>query len=48
MQEAKEHDHAQLMVEEGARLALEAIHMAEEEDVGLKVEEASLESEAEE
>ena len=47
-QEAKENEHAQLKVEEGVRLSLEARRKAEEEDLGLKAEEARLKSEAEE
>ena len=47
-QEAKEHDNAQLKVEEGVRLALEVIRKAEEEDLGIKAEEAWLKYEAEE
>ena len=46
--EAKENEHAQLKVEEGFRLALEARRRGEEEDLGLKSEEARLKSEAEE
>ena len=45
--EAKENEHAQLKVEEGVRLSLEVRRWAEEEDLGLKAEEARLESEAE-
>ena len=41
-QEAKEHVHAQLKVEEGVQLTLEARQRLEEEDIGLKAEEASL------
>ena len=46
-QEAKEneHAHAQLKVEEGVRLALEARRRAEEDYLGLKAEEARLKSE---
>ena len=44
--EAKENEHAQLKVEEGVRLALEARRRAEEEDLGLKAEDARLKSEA--
>ena len=40
--EAKEHEHAQLKVEEGVYLALEMRRRAEEEDLGLKAEEARL------
>ena len=47
-QEAKEHEHAQLKVEEGFRLALEARRRVEEEDLGLKAEKVRLKSEAEE
>ena len=46
--EAKENEHTQLKVEEGVRLALEARQRVEEEDLGLKAEEARLKSEAEE
>ena len=46
--EAKENEHAQLKVAEGVRLTLEARHRAEDEDLGLKDEEARLKSEAEE
>ena len=46
--EAKENEHAQLKVEEGVRLALEARRRAEEGDLGLKAEEARLKSESEE
>ena len=46
--EAKDHEYAQLKVEEGVRLALEARWRAEEEDLGLKAEEARLKSESEE
>ena len=45
-QESKEHDHAQLKVEEGVCLALEARLRVEEEDLGLKDEEAWLKYEA--
>ena len=38
----------QLKVEEGVRLALEAKRRAEEEDLGLKAEEARVKSETEE
>ena len=38
----------QLKVEEGVRLALEARRRVEEDDLGLKAEEARLKSEAEE
>ena len=37
--EAKEHDHDQLNLEEGVRLALETRQRAEEEYLGLKDEE---------
>ena len=47
-QEEKDHDHAQLKVEEVVRLALEGRRMAEEEDLGIKAEKAMLKSEAEE
>ena len=47
-QEAKENEHTQLKLEEGVRLALEARQRVEEEDLGLKAEEARLKSEVEE
>ena len=47
-QEVKENEHAQLKVEEGDCLALEARRRAEEEDFGLKAEEARLKCESEE
>ena len=47
-QEAKENEYAQLKVEEGVRLALEVRQSAEEEDLGIKAEEARLKYEAEE
>ena len=47
-QEAKEHEHAQLKLEEGVCLALESMRRAEEEDLGLKAEEERLKYEAEE
>ena len=37
-QEAKDHGHARLKVEEGVRLNLEARRRAEEEDLWLKAE----------
>ena len=46
-QEAKENYHTQLKLEEGVRLALEARQRVEEEDLGLKAEEARLKSEVE-
>ena len=48
MQESKEHEHAQLKVKEGVRLDLEVGRRAEEEDLGLKDEEAWLKYDAEE
>ena len=47
-QEAKENEHAQLKVEEGVLLALEARRRADKEDLRLKAEEARLKSETEE
>ena len=47
-QEEKEHGPAQLKVEEGVSLAIEARRRAEEEDLGLKAEESRLKYEAEE
>ena len=47
-QEAKEHGHAQLKIEEGVHLALKTRRRVEEEGLGLKAEDARLESEAEE
>ena len=47
-QEAKENEHAQLKVEEGVCLSLEARRKAEEEDLGLKAEEERLKYEADE
>ena len=44
--EAKEHEHAQLKVEEGVCLALEAKRRAEEEYLGLNPEETRLKNEA--
>ena len=46
--EAKDNEHTQLKVEEGVRLALEVRRRSEEEDLGIKAEEARLKSEAEE
>ena len=45
-QESKEHEHAQLKVEEGFPFALEARQRAGEEDLGIKAEESRLKSEA--
>ena len=39
-QESKGREHTQLKVEEGVLLALEARRKAEEEDLGIKAEEA--------
>ena len=47
-QEAKEHEHALLKIEEGVRLALEARRRAKEDDLGLKAEDTRLKAEAEE
>ena len=41
-QEAEEHEHVQLKVEEGVRLALEVRRRAEEEDFGLKAKDAEI------
>ena len=46
--EAKEHDHDQLNLEEGVRLALETRQRAEEEYLGLKDEEERLKSDSDE
>ena len=46
-QESKEHDHAQLKVEEGVCLVLEERLRDEEEDFGINAEEARLKYEAE-
>ena len=46
-QEAKKHEHAQMKVEEGVHIALEARRRSEEEYLGLKDEYARLKSEAE-
>ena len=46
-QEAKYCENAQLKVEKGVCLSLEARRRAEEEDLGLKAEESRLKSEAE-
>ena len=40
--EAQENEHAQLKVEEGVRLALEARQRAEEEDLGLKAKKSEI------
>ena len=47
-QEAKEHENARLKVEEGVRLTLEVRRRSEEEDLGIKDEEAKLKAESEE
>ena len=41
-QEAKEHDHAQLKLEEGVRLSLEARRREEDEDLRLNAEDTGL------
>ena len=46
-QKAKDHRNAQLKLEKRFRLALEARRRADEEGLGLKAEEASLKSKAE-
>ena len=48
IQKAKDHDHARMKVEEEVCLTLEAGHIVEEEDLGLKAKEARLKAETEE
>ena len=46
-QETKEHEHAQLNIEEGVRLTLEVGHRGEKEDLVMKAEETRMKYEAE-